>query len=554
MSTVPNNRNDIVLIDSESERENSGTILTGYDAPPRKKFKISSNGEARTNVVKAFMNSSSDSEVGDGNGSQSSTKSTSDLGSDNSLSANISGAYSLAGVGDTGAKLESSSALVASELVSTSSGSNSSDLDAISECDSTEEKGENKENYEVTRKVISETRKYLKDHGTMEFLDKYLPTIASSLDLLRLIKKLGFYPRDIPVFNDGDRLIGLIKLLHSAMKKVNSMRTRLENFYNVDHVLEKIKNAEKILVVTGAGISTSLGIPDFRSSKGFYAKLEHLGLTDPQEVFDLDFFHSDPSIFYLIAHMILPPENSYTPLHAFIKLLQSKGKLLRNYTQNIDNLESNVGIKPENLIQCHGSFATASCVTCKYQVQGEKIYPQIRAQEIPYCPKCSKSRKVLLNKDAYVPESYGVMKPDITFFGEPLPAKFHSTIRQDLVECDLLISIGTSLKVSPVADIVERIPQGIPQVLINRDPIDHCNFDVSILGYCDDTASYLCSRLGDGWNIEHPDFQRIVGDNGDNLKLITINEHEGHYSLINQQTEAELTLNGQPDINGNGIE
>lgn len=102
--------------------------------------------------------------------------------------------------------------------------------------------------------------------------------------------------------------------------------------------------------------------------------------------------------------------------------------------------------------------------------------------------------------DAYVPESYGVMKPDITFFGELLPAKFHDTINEDLHECDLVISVGTSLKVAPVADIVDKVPPSVPQILINRDPITHCNFDVSLLGYCDDVAELLERKLG--WKDE----------------------------------------------------
>ncbi|CUM46255.1 uncharacterized protein AC631_00069 [Debaryomyces fabryi] len=549
MSTIPNNRDDIVLIDSESERENDPPRMSEEDAPPRKKFKKSQNNDAP--LVKPFMNSTSEdsdnnvssSDSLSANKSAESTYSQSSddsSGSESSLSGLSDGnsesgyVHSLASDPRVSSRkveneMDGESQGIPSDLGDISTGSSSSDLNAISTHEVPTGKGEDNE---ATRRVISETRKYLKQHGTMEFLDKYLPTTASSLDLLQLIKKLGFFPKDIPSFNDGDKLIGLIKLLHTAMKRVNSMRSKLDDFYSVEHVVDKIKKAEKILVVTGAGISTSLGIPDFRSSKGFYSQLQYLGLSDPQEVFDLDFFHSDPNIFYLIAYMILPPEKSYTPLHSFIKLLQNKGKLLRNYTQNIDNLESNVGIKPEKLIQCHGSFATASCVTCKYQVKGEKIFPKIRLKEIPYCPKCMKARKILLNKeDAYVPESYGVMKPDITFFGEPLPTRFHNMIRQDLMECDLLISIGTSLKVSPVADIVERIPEHVPQVLINKDPIDHCNFDVSILGYCDDAANFLCERLGKGWNLNHPEGEAAYNKLA--FQLMPINENEGHYSLVN---------------------
>lgn len=388
------------------------------------------------------------------------------------------------------------------------------------------------------KRTIYETRKFLKNKGIMAFLEEYLPPTALSDEIYKLILKLGFHPRNLPPFEKGENLLQLIKLLHFAMKRVRQLRSRLEDFYTIEHALEKIKTAQKVLVITGAGISTSLGIPDFRSSKGFYSRISHLGLTDPQEVFDLEIFHLDPSIFYSIAHMILPPDNIYAPLHKFIRLLQDKGKLLRNYTQNIDNLEANAGIRPDKMIQCHGSFAFATCVTCGYQVPGEALYATIRNKEIAYCPRCAKERARLMNReDASVEESYGVMKPNITFFGEPLPRAFHDTINQDLRECDLIISIGTSLKVAPVADIVDKVPADVPQILINRDPIHHCNFDISLLGYCDDVAAYLCNRLGADWALDHPQYEELLCPNRDNLKLEETKER-GVYNIKNSQRES----------------
>ncbi|KAK6197543.1 DHS-like NAD/FAD-binding domain-containing protein [Scheffersomyces amazonensis] len=406
----------------------------------------------------------------------------------------------------------------------------------------------------VSPDLVAETRKYLKQHGTLKFLEKYLPTAASSEDILRLILKLGFFPRDIPssaLNNDNDEennenLMALIRILNRAMMKVKSIRNRLDNVKDINDVLRLLKTSKKILVITGAGISTSLGIPDFRSSQGFYNQLQHLGLSDPQEVFDLELFHTDPSLFYSIAYMILPPEKIYSPLHGFIKVLQSKGKLLRNYTQNIDNLESYAGISSSKLIQCHGSFATATCVTCNYQVKGETIFEQIRNKDIAYCPKCTKTRNQLLrdDEDVYISESFGVFKPDITFFGEPLPRAFHDSINQDLADCDLLISIGTSLKVAPVADIVDKVPPQVPQILINKDPINHCNFDVSLLGYCDDVASYLSNELGPTWDIDHEKYNKIRGVDplGSNLEVNLIDEEYREYELINKETKAREEL------------
>lgn len=96
-------------------------------------------------------------------------------------------------------------------------------------------------------------------------------------------------------------------------------------------------------------------------------------------------------IFYSIAKDILPTTNRYSPTHAFIRLLQEKDKLLTNYSQNIDDLESKAGILPEKLIQCHGSFATASCLTCRHRVRGHEIFSELREGKLAYCSRCKET-------------------------------------------------------------------------------------------------------------------------------------------------------------------
>ncbi|CCC69339.1 hypothetical protein NCAS_0C03490 [Naumovozyma castellii] len=387
-------------------------------------------------------------------------------------------------------------------------------------------------------------RMFLKYYGLKSFLDSFLPEELNSLYIYFLIKLLGFEIKDRDLLNvvyefidpdmhidDNESLerieyedplekkqaVRLIKDLQKAINKVLCTRLRLSNFYTIEHFVDKLKTANRILVLTGAGVSTSLGIPDFRSSEGFYSKIKHLGLDDPQDVFNYDIFMQNPSVFYNISHMILPPDNIYSPLHSFIKMLQDKGKLLRNYTQNIDNLESYAGIKAENLVQCHGSFATASCITCHWKLPGEKIFENIRKMELPLCPYCYKKRREYFPNDnakldptlaknsgkftGQALKSYGVLKPDITFFGEALPSKFHKTIREDILKCDLLICIGTSLKVAPVSEIVNMVPAHVPQVLINRDPVRHAEFDLNLLGFCDDVAALVAQKSG--WDIPH---------------------------------------------------
>ncbi|AGO12344.1 AaceriAEL013Cp [[Ashbya] aceris (nom. inval.)] len=428
----------------------------------------------------------------------------------------------------------------------------------------------------ISKEDSLNARYFLKYHGSAQFLDSYLPEDLNSLYVFHLIKLLGFQLKDRELLtavqkavqnditsgvssivgtnpmvervsppqlsastpsSDGyddplekKHAVRLIKDLQKAMNKVLSTRIRLANFFTLEHFISKLKSAKKVLVLTGAGISTSLGIPDFRSSKGFYSQVTNLGLDDPQDVFNLDIFMENPSVFYTIAEKILPPEHKFSPLHSFIKMIQDKGKLLRNYTQNIDNLESYAGIFKENIVQCHGSFATASCVTCHLKMPGERIFQQIKDREIPLCAYCYPKRQEEYptvtdeqgNKSGqqsshnssslfHMSRSFGVIKPDITFFGEALPLEFHTNIRQDVLQCDLLICIGTSLKVAPVSEIVNMVPAHVPQVLINRDPVKHAEFDLTLLGLCDDVAALIAQKCG--WDIPHENWPQLKQTN-----------------------------------------
>ncbi|RKO95094.1 SIR2-domain-containing protein, partial [Caulochytrium protostelioides] len=163
-------------------------------------------------------------------------------------------------------------------------------------------------------------------------------------------------------------------------------------------------------------------------------------------------------------------------------LLERQGQLLRNYTQNIDTLEQKAGI--QNVVQCHGSFATARCIVCGYTQPGSALEKDIFAKTVPLCPKCPE-------------EADGVIKPDIVFFGEKLPDAFDHAFREDREQVDLLIVMGSSLKVSPVADVKDKIPHHVPQILINREALPHMRgFDIQLLGESDVICAELCRRLG----------------------------------------------------------
>ncbi|RAK91501.1 SIR2-domain-containing protein [Aspergillus costaricaensis CBS 115574] len=330
-------------------------------------------------------------------------------------------------------------------------------------------------------------RKRLHEVGKAAFVEETLG--QDKVTARKLCTAFGILP---PAFLDDAPDEAFHPLLAIAISREFSRRPKLPQYNTIDDAVKLLKESKNIVVLTGAGISTSLGIPDFRSKDtGLYSQLAHLGLSDPQEVFDIQVFREDPSIFFSIAKDILPTEKKFSPTHAFIRVLQDKGKLLTNYTQNIDNIEANAGVLPENIVQCHGSFATATCVKCQYKVKGDEIFDEIKQGVIPQCDACRKriaedsgikrkrsSNGVHKNRkdndgdstdDDYEIPTPGVMKPDITFFGEDLPDEFgRRLLHHDRDQVDLVIVIGTSLKVAPVAEVPGVLPRTVPQLYISR--------------------------------------------------------------------------------------
>lgn len=278
-------------------------------------------------------------------------------------------------------------------------------------------------------------------------------------------------------------------------------RERLRHVSVLEDVVRLIRASSNTLVLTGAGVSVSCGIPDFRSRDGIYARLavDFPDLPDPQAMFDIKYFRKDPRPFFKFAKEIYPGQFTPSLCHRFIAMLERQNKLLRNYTQNIDTLEQAAGIT--RVIQCHGSFATASCLCCGHRVDSEQIRPAIINQELPLCPRCSPPSSPAQHDDgdsnmSVCRENLPIMKPDIVFFGEGLSDEFHNSMEEDAGRCDLLIIIGSSLKVRPVALIPSSIKSSVAQVLINREPLSHITCDVELLGDCDVIVDHLCRQLG----------------------------------------------------------
>lgn len=240
---------------------------------------------------------------------------------------------------------------------------------------------------------------------------------------------------------------------------------------------------QRIVVLAGAGISVSAGIPDFRSpGTGLYSNLEKYGLRKPEDVFTLDFFRKDPRPFTLLAREIWPDARARpTAAHFFVRLLECHGWLHRHYTQNIDGLDSAAGISSKHLVQAHGSFGAGHCIDCRQPFTRSFLRDRIFSGETPRCP-CG-----------------GLVKPDIVFFGEELPERFENCSKHDFRSCDLIICMGTSLKVEPFASLPDRVPPHVPRILINREvpaSFQPRKADLILLGDCDHRIRELAEALG----------------------------------------------------------
>lgn len=228
------------------------------------------------------------------------------------------------------------------------------------------------------------------------------------------------------------------------------------------HVAER--GCRRIVVMCGAGISTSAGIPDFRTpGTGLYDNLQRFDLPRAESIFDLDFFRERPEAFYELCREMWPGKFSPTPTHYFLRLLQEKGLLLRCYSQNIDSLERQAGLSPEKLVAAHGNFDEAHVVDTEPEiaVPVSELREAVHSGEVGW---------------QGLREKYGnLVKPKIVFFGEGLPERFFRQHVQDLASCDLLIVLGTSLVVGPFNSLVGKASPGAPRLLINRDAAGTCD-------------------------------------------------------------------------------
>ena len=243
----------------------------------------------------------------------------------------------------------------------------------------------------------------------------------------------------------------------------------LANRAAIEDAAVLIRKAERAVVLTGAGISTPSGIPDFRSEgSGLWSHDE------PMEVASLTTFRTAPERFFnwfqpLAAQIFNAQPN---PAHLALAAFERSGHVRTIITQNIDALHQKAG--SQNVVEMHGTLRTLSCTSCFQKFEAAPFLASyIKSGEIPQCLSCN-----------------AILKPDVILFGEQLPQMAWYEAQRAARQCDLMMIAGSSLEVLPVARLpMQALDRGAHLIIINNTPTYlNVRADVVIM---DDVAATL---------------------------------------------------------------
>jgi NAD-dependent deacetylase len=213
----------------------------------------------------------------------------------------------------------------------------------------------------------------------------------------------------------------------------------------IQRAAKDIFHSKKTIAFTGAGISVESGIPDFRGAQGLWQKY------DPEEYAHIHAFYSNPDRVWLMLKdmfsLIMTAKPN--PAHIGLAELERMGYLSSVITQNVDGLHQAAGSR--HVIEFHGTHRTLSCLKCSTTIDGTSL----KMEDLP--PRCSRCSSLL--------------KPDVVFFGEPIPWEAQVTSFKESKSCSAVLVIGTSAVVYPAASIpITAKERGAMVIEINMEP------------------------------------------------------------------------------------
>jgi NAD-dependent deacetylase len=240
---------------------------------------------------------------------------------------------------------------------------------------------------------------------------------------------------------------------------------------SVARLAELMQDRRPCVVLTGAGISTESGIPDFRSPSGIWAQY------DPLEYATIDAFLEDPAKVWEFYGRRLAMLGAAEPNdgHRVLAELEDRGWVRAVITQNIDRLHERAGSRA--LVEVHGSIRTSSCLACGAVVTFDEV---LELLPVPACPTCGRT-----------------LKPDVVLFGELLPEAAIARATQLAAQAQLLLVVGSSLEVYPVAGLpLETLAAGGELAIVNHDATQfHSRASVTIDAAAGETLRALADAL-----------------------------------------------------------
>jgi NAD-dependent deacetylase len=243
---------------------------------------------------------------------------------------------------------------------------------------------------------------------------------------------------------------------------------------NIDRLAELLRTRQPCVVLTGAGISTESGIPDFRSPTGIWAEY------DPMEYATISAFRRDPVKvweFYALRFDVLTRAEP-NEAHRALAELEERGLVRAVVTQNIDTLHERAGSR--DVVEVHGSIREAECLACGERVPLADVVELLRDHTAPPCPRCG-----------------AVLKPGVVMFGELLPEREIDRAFELAAEAGLLLVVGSSLEVHPVAGLPDTtLAAGGELAIVNRGPTSYDGIaSVKVDGGAGETLAALAAAV-----------------------------------------------------------
>lgn len=236
--------------------------------------------------------------------------------------------------------------------------------------------------------------------------------------------------------------------------------------------------ARRVVVLSGAGVSTESGIPDYRGGGQYWARYDPGGFTYARfiasESSRRNYWRMAREFFALIERV------EPNAAHRALAELERMGMVHAVLTQNVDGLHQRAGQSADRVLEVHGTARQIRCLDCDARSPAQRLYETLGDGEVPYCERCR-----------------GILKPDVVLFGEPIAPTVAARAAALVAGCDLLLVIGSSLTIQPVASLPTRVKDGGAAVAIinlSSTPYDS-DMDVIVRGTASEVLPSVLSRL-----------------------------------------------------------